>query len=64
MFIPENDSQIRRACGLRISTQRDEDGRIEWVGSNAAWDCYVDKLNELDPEVISDNQNENEDENA
>jgi hypothetical protein len=34
------------------------------VGSNAAWDCYVDKLNELDPEVISDNQNENEDENA
>lgn len=53
MFTPPNDEQIRRECGLRLSGQRDEDGDYYWIGPNSAWDCYIDKLDELDPEGIT-----------
>jgi hypothetical protein len=64
MFKPKNDEQIRIECGLRRAVEPDEDGDMYWVGSDFAWDCYIDKLNELDPEVNNDNEINDENETA
>jgi hypothetical protein len=53
-FTPQNDREIRKECGLRLNYSQDFDDK-PWLGTDEAWNKYIDILNELDPEVISNN---------